>query len=92
MAPQRRRRGRLACPEAGGVVTTPAAYARVVGALLAPKTVPCTGCGAVRGAGCTSGAGFCGARKAAVAGLSTAQRVDAYAELLFESQRQVVAS
>jgi hypothetical protein len=73
-------------------VTAPSAWARVVGSLLAPRTVDCVSCGVPRGVDCPGGVGFCPARKAAVAHLSTAERVDAYELLRFELEQQRAAN
>ncbi len=72
-------------------MTALAAYARVVGSLLVERTVDCVSCGALRGSNCAGDAGFCPARKAAVAHLSTAERVDAYDLLRVEQELQRAA-
>ncbi len=84
-------------PEVGGVVTAalvpPNAYARMMWAALAPKTVQCAKCGAGPGADCVSkggyqnsAVGFHAARKAAVAHLSADARVAAFGRLRAEEQ------
>lgn len=82
-------------PEAGGVVTAalvpPNAYARMMWAALAPKTVRCPRCKAGPGDDCVSSGGYQNsavglhaARKQAVAHLSEEERVAAFGRLKAE--------